>query len=104
MDKQTEVARRLVDDLKKRVDSAETKRGEWERLFTRSFGIGNRRVAKAEAQPASPRVSVVLATWNRGRFLPEVIASVQTQSMRDWELKIVDDGSTDDTAAVVAPF
>ena len=104
MDKRADFAGHVIQDLKDRIASAEVKRIEWERLFTRSFGIGNRRVAKAEAQFAGPCVSVVLATCNRGRFLPEVIASVQAQSMQSWELKIVDDGSTDDTAAVVAPF
>ncbi len=49
-----------------------------------------------------PTVSVVLATRNQGRWLPETLASVRAQTFDDWELLVADDGSTDDTAAVVA--
>lgn len=45
--------------------------------------------------------SIVLPTYNRARFLPDAIRSIREQLNTDWELVIVDDGSTDDTAAVV---
>jgi glycosyltransferase involved in cell wall biosynthesis len=48
-----------------------------------------------------PIVSVITATRNRSRWLREAIASVQAQTLADWEHIIVDDGSTDDTRAVV---
>ena len=48
-----------------------------------------------------PSVSVLLPTYNRARFLDDAIASIQAQTWRDWELIVVDDGSTDDTPAVV---
>jgi glycosyltransferase involved in cell wall biosynthesis len=48
----------------------------------------------------APRVSVVLATRNQARWLPETLASVTAQTMPDWELLLVDDGSTDETAAI----
>ena len=48
----------------------------------------------------SPRVSVIIPCYNHGRYLPEAVASVVAQTFGDWELIIVDDGSTDDSAAV----
>ena len=48
----------------------------------------------------APAVSVILPTHNRAALLRQAVASVQAQTFRDWELIIVDDGSTDDTAAV----
>jgi glycosyltransferase involved in cell wall biosynthesis len=51
-----------------------------------------------------PGVSVVIATYNCGRFLPEAVESVLRQTYRDWELIIVDDGSADDTPGAVQPF
>jgi len=51
-----------------------------------------------------PKVSVVIPTYNMARFLPEAIESVLYQSFRDFELIIMDDGSTDSTSQVVAPF
>jgi len=52
----------------------------------------------------APLVSVVLPTRDRADCLAEAIASVQGQDYPHWELLIVDDGSRDDTAAVVEPF
>lgn len=51
-----------------------------------------------------PRISVVMATWNRGALIGRAIESVIAQTYPRWELLIVDDGSTDDTAAVVRTF
>jgi len=42
-----------------------------------------------------PRVSVILIFLDEERFLAEAIASVQAQTFADWELILVDDGSTD---------
>jgi glycosyltransferase involved in cell wall biosynthesis len=47
----------------------------------------------------APSVSVILPTWNRAALLREAVQSVFAQTQRDWELIIVDDGSTDDTRA-----
>jgi len=51
-----------------------------------------------------PSISVVIATHNYGRFLPDAIRSVQAQTFTDWECIIVDDASTDDTPKIVAGF
>jgi glycosyltransferase involved in cell wall biosynthesis len=51
--------------------------------------------------PASPSISIILPTYNRAAFLPTAFASIEAQTFRDWELIIVDDGSTDGTRAAV---
>jgi glycosyltransferase involved in cell wall biosynthesis len=48
----------------------------------------------------SPHISVIIPCYNHGRYLPEAVESVVAQTIGDWELIIVDDGSTDDSAAV----
>ena len=50
------------------------------------------------------RVSVVIPTYNRVQFVREAIASVLQQDYPDVELIVVDDGSSDGTAAVVRGF
>jgi glycosyltransferase involved in cell wall biosynthesis len=47
-------------------------------------------------------VTVVVPTFNRARQLPGAIESVLAQSHRELEVIVIDDGSTDDTAAIVA--
>jgi len=52
----------------------------------------------------TPRVSVLVATRDYGRYLADAIRSVQRQTLTDWEMILVDDGSRDDTPDVVRPF
>jgi glycosyltransferase involved in cell wall biosynthesis len=51
-----------------------------------------------------PVFSIILPTYNRVHFLPRAIESVIGQSFLDWELIIVDDGSTDNTKEVVSGY
>jgi len=52
----------------------------------------------------SPRVSVVVASRNYGQYIREALDSVRNQTFRDFELIVIDDGSTDDTESIVRPY
>jgi len=52
----------------------------------------------------TPRISVVLTTHNYGKFVTGAIRSVLDQSLQDFELLIVDDGSTDYTARLLNEY
>jgi glycosyltransferase involved in cell wall biosynthesis len=52
----------------------------------------------------NPAVSVVLPTYNRAALLGRSIRSVLGQSYQDFELIVIDDGSTDETSAIVEGF
>lgn len=54
------------------------------------------------ADAGAPKVSVVVTCYNYGRYLKETVGSVLTQTYRDFEIVIVDDGSTDNTREVIA--
>jgi glycosyltransferase involved in cell wall biosynthesis len=47
------------------------------------------------------KVSIVLPAWNAAATIHAALASIQRQTLRDWVCIVVDDGSTDETAAVV---
>ena len=48
-----------------------------------------------------PRVSILLPSYNHAAFLPECIRSIQAQTFSDWELIAIDDGSKDDSVAIL---
>ena len=47
-------------------------------------------------------VSIIMPAWNAARYIGSAISSVCVQTFRDFELIVIDDGSTDDTVAIVA--
>jgi glycosyltransferase involved in cell wall biosynthesis len=51
-----------------------------------------------------PLVSVLVPTYNQAQYLPEALASLQAQTYVHWEAIVVDDGSTDQTRAVLADW
>src|SRR5262245_58774152 len=53
---------------------------------------------------STPAVSIILPTYNRASFLPQAFEAIWSQTYTEWELIVVDDGSTDDTQAVLNPI
>jgi glycosyltransferase involved in cell wall biosynthesis len=51
-----------------------------------------------------PRVSILLITYNRPRFIAQSIESALMQTYKDWEVIIVDDSENDETEKAVKPF
>jgi len=51
-----------------------------------------------------PEIAVIIPTYNRAQMLARALRSVLAQTESDWECVIIDDGSTDDTSAVVESF
>ncbi len=106
-----EAAARIAADLAAEAAKTAAERDELharclllERLLTGTNPVWPPGTPRAVAALPSPSVAVILPTHNRAGFVAEAIASVQAQTFRDWELIVVDDGSTDDTQAVVAGF
>ena len=53
---------------------------------------------------SAPKVSVVMASYNMARYLPAAIDSALSQDYPDFELVLLDDGSTDETPGVVRRY
>lgn len=58
--------------------------------------------ASSSAAAKPPRISIVIATYNRSNVLALTLKTVLWQTMSDWEAIVVGDACTDDTAQVVA--
>ncbi len=52
----------------------------------------------------NPEVSIILPTYNRVNYLERAINSVLNQSFKNWELIVIDDGSTDNSANLLDNF
>ncbi|MGI4747167.1 MAG: glycosyltransferase family 2 protein [Janthinobacterium lividum] len=66
---------------------------------TRGNGIDGLQI---KGRPVTSQIDVLMSTYNAGRFLPETLASIQAQTIRDIRIIVVDDGSTDNSAEVLA--
>mgnify|MGYP002622619949 CR=1 FL=1 len=54
--------------------------------------------------PAQPRVSIVVPSFNQGRFIGKTIDSILEQSYHPIEIEVVDGGSTDETVSVLQSY
>lgn len=52
----------------------------------------------------APRITVLMPVYNAGAFLREAIDSILSQSFRPFEFLIIDDGSTDESAGIIASY
>lgn len=53
---------------------------------------------------AFPKVSIIMATFNRAHLIAESLESISHQTFKNWECLIIDDGSTDETRDLVKSF
>jgi len=66
--------------------------------------VASEQANRSSASDSTPTVSIIIPTYNRAELIGKAISSVLVQSYGDFELIIVDDGSTDATADVVGSF
>ncbi|PKB14543.1 glycosyl transferase family 2 [Novosphingobium kunmingense] len=61
-------------------------------------------VAKSSDSPPTARIAVIVPAYGVAHLAGEALASLQRQTLTDWECAVIDDGAPDDVAGAVAPF
>ena len=57
--------------------------------------------AMRQGRRAVPKISIIIASYNTSRYIQLTLDSVLAQTYQDWEAVVVDDGSTDDSLAIL---
>ena len=94
----------LARNARRRIEAdfdVEKQTARLEELFDRLIEAHRRR---EERRTVSPLFSVVIPTYNRAKFIGRAIRSVLDQTCDDYEIIVVDDGSTDATPRIVRSF
>ena len=50
------------------------------------------------------KISIIMPVYNKEKYIKKAIESILNQTFKDWEMLIIDDGSTDDSLAVCRIF
>lgn len=66
--------------------------------------IENYQPNQPKKQSANPTVSVVICAYNAAPYISETLESLFAQTFSDYEVIVINDGSTDETAAVLTPY
>lgn len=68
--------------------------------LTLSQSVKNTKISRSK----NPKVSVIIPSYNTARFVVEAVESVLNQTYKDYEILVIDDGSTDNTQEVLEPY
>lgn len=92
----------IVRTIKSHVYSSRPRmKATWNVAAENSWKKRIRTVDLEAEKTDAPRVSIIMPAWNRADSITKAVRSIQRQTLSNWELIVVDDGSTDSTCAVV---
>ncbi|MEZ5293362.1 MAG: glycoside hydrolase family 99-like domain-containing protein [Vicinamibacterales bacterium] len=100
----TTAALALLDDAERRRALGEAARALVTARYTVDATAPALLAACRRVAGRAPTVSVIVPNYNHARYLPQRLDTIVGQSFRDVEILVLDDASTDDSLAVLAPY